>query len=173
MTTLVIVRIRNCTIKFFCCLRSTRFDIFIEHSNILSTLPKFVSYQMSDWLSEEIVHCNNLENKKKKFWKRKWLVWTQEIHFATAAWSFGLKCFFLFARREKCVQLKRDSQKWILCYKWVNVQIKDSRENTFVILLFMSLSVEFVFCVFFSQYACIKWTSWMVSVVSILNICPG
>lgn len=67
MTTLVIVRIRNCTIKFFCCLRSTRFDIFIEHSNILSALPKFVSYQMSDWLSEEIVHCNNLENKKKNF----------------------------------------------------------------------------------------------------------
>lgn len=35
------------------------------------------------------------------------------------------------------------------CYKWISVQIKDSRENTFVTLLFMSLSVEYTFCVYF------------------------
>lgn len=73
MTTLVIVRIRNCTIKFFlcpCC--NHEVDIFIEHVNTFSAFPEFVSYKMSDWLSEGIVHCSSLENKN--FFKKEEVV---------------------------------------------------------------------------------------------------
>lgn len=36
----------------------------------------------------------------------------------------------------------------LFLYKWISVQIKDSRGNTFVTVLFTHLSVEFIFCVY-------------------------
>lgn len=157
MTTLVIVRIRNCTTKFFRCSCSVRFDIFIERGNILSAFPKFVSYQMSDWVSEGIVHRNNLENNQKIFLKEEVVSLNAGNTFCNCSLIFWFKMLFYLQREKNVYNLKETLKNGYCCYKRINVQIKDSRENTFVILLFVSLSVEFLFCVFFfSQYACIK-----------------
>lgn len=94
MTTLVIVRIRNCAIKFFlcpCC--NHKVDVLVEHVNVFSSFPKYASYKMSAWVCEGVVHCHNLENNF--FEKRKWLGWMQEIHFVTAASSLIQNAFYL------------------------------------------------------------------------------
>jgi len=80
-----------------------RFDIFIEHGNILSAFPKFVSYQMSDWLSEGIVHCNNLENNQKNFLKEEVVSLNAGNTFCNCSLIFfGLKCFFIYDERKMC-----------------------------------------------------------------------
>lgn len=43
---------------FLCPCCNYKVDVFIEHVNVFSAFPKFVSYKMS----EEIVYCNKLEN---------------------------------------------------------------------------------------------------------------
>lgn len=55
---------------------------------------------------------------------------------------------FLFTTREKMCTIKKRLSKMgivaLFLYKWISVQIKDSRGNAFVIVLFTYLSVEFL-----------------------------
>lgn len=130
-----------------------RFDIFMEHGNIFSASPKFVSYKMSDWLSEGTVHCNSLENNKKKFFLKEEVVSMNAGNtFCNGSSILWLEMLLYLQRGKKmCTVKKRLSKMGIVAlflYKWTSVQIKDSRGNAFVIVLFTYLSVEFIFCVY-------------------------